>query len=67
MKAGSTFKNKVIGVQTGLNVLPAFTEQMRHSYKAFEKNAIKLIVELKNAEGECLEAAKLMESKIQVK
>ncbi|MBR9833127.1 hypothetical protein [Acidiluteibacter ferrifornacis] len=61
------FKNKVIGVQTGLNVLPAFTEQMRHSYKAFEKNAIKLIVELKNAEGECLEAAKLMESKIQVK
>jgi hypothetical protein len=61
------FKNKVIGVQTGLNVLPAFNEKMRQEYKVFEKNAVKLIVELKIAEAESLEIAKLMELKIQQK
>jgi hypothetical protein len=61
------FKNKVIGIQTGLNVLPAFNEKLSDAHKIFEKNAVKLIIELNSAEADCLETAKLMEAKIHQK
>ncbi len=51
------FLAKVIELQSALNILPNFNEEMKHAKKTFYANVKQLIVELRAAEDNCLETA----------
>tara|TARA_R110002049_G_scaffold246382_2_gene420462 strand:+ start:3158 stop:3736 length:579 start_codon:yes stop_codon:yes gene_type:complete len=55
------FRNRVIGVSSSLNVLPALTKELKSVQKVFDKEAKKLLVVLKIGQEECSNTAKLIE------
>ena len=58
------FLAKVIKLQSALNILPNFNEEMKHAKKAFYANVKQLIVEVRAAEDNCLETAAAIEKVI---